>query len=369
MSVVARRFNPVSGRRRRALRVDELIAQVKAELAAFLEEDAKARRIELERTLAVERANASHLLAEQERRLAEERRVLVATQIDQARAEVVEALAAAQARLEQRLSVWLEDIERAQRARESDLVELGRRQEAAIAEYDARLKVNAEQLATATEEQRVQLARLREDLEKLAHKISEEAVAEIESHAAERRRALEEVGDRLRVRERSLREQIEREETDALARLAAAIADAERRQLEHFGRALERASSRVAEEAERRFDEQVKQSRDKSSERLARELEKAMEQFATRAEKDVADRIATAARSTADRLQRRLDDMARAAEVQQDAATERVKLISERLDEALAQAEERMQTFQEQIEVEVGRRLSELERLRSSDRR
>jgi uncharacterized protein YukE len=366
MSAVTGRFDRIARRRERGLSVEELIARAKAELAAFLVAEEKARRTELERTLAVERANAGHLLAEQERQLAEERRALVANQIEQARADVVESLATAQTRLEQRLAGWLEDIERAQRAREADLAELGRRQEVAIAAYDARLRANAEQLAAATEEQRSQLTRLREDLERLAHKISEEAVAEIETHAAERRRALEEVGDRLRSRERSLREQIEREEADALGRLAAAIAAAERRQLEHFGRALERASSRVAEEAERRFDEQVKQSRDKSAERLARELEKAMEGFASRAEKDVADRIAAAARSTADRLQRRLDDMARAAEVQQDAVTERVRLISERLEETLTHAEARMKSFEEQIEAEVGRRLSELERLRGS---
>lgn len=367
MGSVAGRFDRIAGRRDRGAGVEALIARAKAELAAFLEAEEKARRVELERMLAVERANAGHLLAEQERRLTEERRRLVAGQGDQARADLVEVLTSAQGRLEQRLAGWLEDIERAQRAREADLLELGRRQEAALATYDARLKANAEQLATVTEEQRSQLTRLRDDLERLAHKISEEAVAEIETHAAERRRALEEVGDRLRGRERSLREQIEREETDALGRLAAAIADAERRQLDQFARALERASSRVAEEAERRFDEQIKQSRDKSAERLARELEKAMEQFASRAEKDVAERIAAAARSTADRLQRRLDDMTRGAEIQHDAATERVKLVSERLEEALAHAEERVKSFEEQIEAEVGRKMSELERLRSGD--
>jgi len=367
MSGVAGLIERLVGRRDRGLSVEELVARATAELDAFLEAEEKARRTALERTLAVERANAGHLLAEQERRLAEERRALVAAQAEEARVALVETLTATQHRLEQRLAGWLEDIERAQQAREADLAELGRRQEAAIAAYDARLKANTEQLAAVTEEQRSQLTRLREDLERLAHKISAEAVAEIETHAAERRRALEEVGDRLRTRERSLREQIEREEADALGRLAAAIADAERRQLDQFGRALERASSRVAEEAERRFDEQIKQSRDKSAERLARELEKAMEQFASRAEKDVADRIAAAARSTADRLQRRLDDMARAGEIQHDAATERLKLLSERLAEAIAQAEERVKAFEEQIEVEVGRKVSELERLRPGD--
>ena len=367
MSAVGGRFDRLSGRRTRRPSAQQLIQEAKAELAAFLEQHVAERRTELERTLAVERANASHALTEQEKRLAEERRLVVARHVDEARAELVSVLAEAQSRLEQRLQGWLDDVERAQRAREADLAELNKRQQEAIATYDARLTVNAEQLAAVTDEQRTQLLRLREELERLAHKASDEAVSEIETHAAERRRALEEVADRLRARERSLREQIEHEETDALQRLAAAIADAERRQLEQFGRALERASSRVAEDAERRFDEQIRASRDKSAERLARELEKAMEQFASRAEQEVAERIAQAARSTADRLQRRLDDLARAAEIQQDAAGERLKLLSDRLEEALAGAEERVTAFGEQVEVEVSRKMSELERLRPGD--
>ena len=353
--------------RRTGPTAEELVAQATEELAGFLAAHAEKRRAELERILAVERANAGHVLAEQERRLAEERRALVAGQAEQARQELADILAAAQERLEQRLTGWLDDIGRQQRAREGDLAVLARRQQDALAAYDARLASNAEQLATATEEQRTQLGRLREDLEKLATRISQETVTEIETHATERRRALHEVADRLRSRERELREQIEREETDALARLSAAIADAERRQLEQFGRTLERASSRVVEDAERRFDEQIRQSREKSAERLARELEKAMEQFASRAEKEVADRIGAAARSSADRLQRRLDDMARAAEIQQDAVGARLKLLSERLSEAIADAEEKIAAFEEQLEVEVGRKAAELERLRAGD--
>ena len=164
------------------------------------------------------------------------------------------------------------------------------------------------------------------------------------------------------MRERTLREQIDREEAEALARLSAGLTDAERRQLVQFSRAIDRAGARYVEDAERRFDELIKQSREKSAERLARELDKAMEEFARRAEKEVADRIAQVARTTADRLQRRIDDLARAAEVQQDASGERLRLVFERLQEALAHAAERIRAFEEQIEVEVATKTAELER-------
>ena len=122
------------------------------------------------------------------------------------------------------------------------------------------------------------------------------------------------------------------------------------------------------EEAERRFDELIKQSSEKSAERLARELDKEMEEFARRAEKEVADRIAEVARTTADRLQRRIDDLARAAEVQQDASGERLRLVFERLQEALAHAEERIRAFEQQIEIEVATKTAELERtIRAGD--
>jgi len=340
----------------------ELIDQANAELAAFLAGHAEERKAELERTLAVERANANHILAEQERRLGEERRALVALQVERAQEELATSLAAAQSRLEQRLASWLEDLRRTQEVRETQLAELGKRQREALEAYDARLEANAEQLASAMEEQRSQLSHLRSELERLAAEISLQAQAEIETHSAERRRALDELRERLKVRERALREQVDREEAEALGRLSVGLADAERRQLEQFSRAIDRAATRYVEEAERRFDTQVKQSREAAANRLSRELDKAMEQFARRAEKDVADRIGEVARSTADRLQRHIDDLARAAEVQQDLSGERLRFVSQRLHEALAGAEERIRAFEEQIEIEVTAKTAELER-------
>src|SRR4029450_3887789 len=65
----------------------------------------------------------------------------------------------------------------------------------------------------------LRLPHLREALQRLGTEFLEEGRSEIEVHAAERRRALHEVGERIRNRERALREQIDREEVEARTRL------------------------------------------------------------------------------------------------------------------------------------------------------
>jgi hypothetical protein len=193
-----------------------------------------------------------------------------------------------------------------------------------------------------SEEQKVALLKLREALQRLGTEFLEEGRSEIEVHAAERRRALHEVGERVRNRERALREQIEREEGDARSRLASGLADAEKRHLAALDRAFDRAATRLSEYAEKQFDAQIRDSREKAAERLSRELEKGIEQFARQAEQDVAGRISDVARQTADRLQRRIADAARTGEAQHELAADRVRQLFERLEEAIAAAEDRL---------------------------
>jgi hypothetical protein len=88
-----------------------------------------------------------------------------------------------------------------------------------------------------------------------------------------------------------------------------------------------------------------------------------MEQFAQRAEKEVAERIAETARTTVERLQRQVNDFVRAAETQLEIASERVRVITQRLHEAIATTETRMVTQQQQIEAELSAKIVELQRL------
>jgi hypothetical protein len=337
----------------RIQQVEHLADAAREEVHAFAEEEARQRILELERMLARERANTGHQLSEQERRLAEERRDTVERQAERARVELTQTVASVQERLEQRLMAWAADLDRGQRELEQKLVELGQKQREAVAAYEARLAADAERVDAASEDQRVALTKLREELQRFGTSFLEEGRSEIELHAAERRRALHEVSERIRSRERALREQLERDEAEAKARIAAGLEEAERRHLAALDRAFERASTRLSEYAEKQFDAQIKESREKAAERLSRELERAIEQFARQAEGDVADRITEMARMTADRLQRRINDVARSAESQHEVAADRVRHLSARLEETLAAAEERQAALEAELDASV----------------
>src|SRR5919109_4990564 len=184
----------------RALREVEHVGDAaKANLSAALEAEAESRRKEVDRMLARERAHATHLLGEQERAMAEERRAVVERQAERARVELTEAVASVQQRLERRLMAWAADLDRGQRELEKQLTALSQRQRDAIASQDAHLAADAERLTAASEEQRRALAKLRDELKRLGTEFLEEGRAEIEVHAAERRRALHEVSERMRA--------------------------------------------------------------------------------------------------------------------------------------------------------------------------
>jgi hypothetical protein len=327
---------------RRTQEVERLSDAAQDELALFVETEMRERMLELERLLARERANASHQLSEQERRLSEERRDIVERQTERARVELTQAVSAVQERLERRLMAWAADLDRGQRELEAHLTALGERQREAVVAYEARLEADAERVEAASEEQKLALMKLRDALQRLGTEFLEEGRSEIEVHAAERRRALHEVSERIRSRERALREQIEREEAEARSRLSSGLADVEKRHLGALERAFDRAATRLTEYAEKQFDAQIRESREKAAERLARELEKGIEQFARQAEQDIANRIDETARQSADTLERRISDAARTGEAQQELAAERVRQLSERLEDALSAAEERL---------------------------
>jgi hypothetical protein len=159
-----------------------------------------------------------------------------------------------------------------------------------------------------------------------------------------------------------LREQIDREEAESRSRVVAGQSEAERRQLAQLEKALDRSATRLSEEADRRFDSQIKESREKSAERLSRELDKSIEEFVRQAEAEVSDRIVQLARQTADRMERRLRDVARAAEAQGEVASERLRHVSERLDAALANAEQRIADYEADVDVRLEGKLGQVER-------
>ncbi len=348
---------------RRLRAVEDEQARLLGELDAALSVHAGERMAALEQTLARERAETRHLLGEEERRLREDRRRAVEQESAAASAALVETISQNQQRLEQRLTAWASDLERAQQQLKARLEDLIRRQAEALKAHEQRLEEHAAEVASLEELQNDAIARVRGELDRALKQAEETAHGEIETHAAERRRALHEVSERLRTRERSLREQIAREEVEARTRLAQVIEETERRHLETLERMLDRAVVRLSEDAERRFDQQLRDSREKTAERLGRELELSMDAFTRSAEKEVATRIAETAQNSAVKLQRQVDDVVRAAEVQTGISNERIKALSERLEHSLEAANERLVAFEANIELELAAKLGEFERM------
>jgi uncharacterized phage infection (PIP) family protein YhgE len=289
-----------------ARRVDDQLSRAQARLSSLIAREADERNAELERTLARARADSASLLAEQERRIAEERRTAAAERSSAATDELGQALTAAQQQVESRLNAWTDDLERAQHAISDQLAQLAQRQQQLISEAEARIAADAERLEAESEQQRAGLVRLRNDLARATQETVEAGTTELETFAAERRRALHELNERIRRRERQLSELVEREETDAVRRIQSGFADVERRQIEQLDRILQRATSSYSDAAAQQFADTVKATREAAATRLSRELDRAVQAFAREAQTVLAERLAQVGDSGAQRLEKKL---------------------------------------------------------------
>jgi hypothetical protein len=287
-------------------------------LQTIIDKDAHDRAAELERVLARARADSMSLLADEERRIAEERRLTIAEREETAGRELAEALDATQRRVEQRLTEWGEDLERAQAHLTDQLQRLAARQKRLIEEAEERLAADAKQLESESEAQRAGLVKLREDLQHATEESIATGRAELDTHAADRRRALHELGERLRRREREIREAITREETEALQRIQAIFADVERRLVDRLERVVERTTQQHADAAALQFADTIKRSREEAARRLTRELDRAVEAFTKEAETVISERLTNVGDAAAQRLDRRLADAGAAIDRQRD---------------------------------------------------
>jgi hypothetical protein len=314
-----------------ARRLERDVAAAEARLSALIAEEADARAAELERTLARARADSTSMLAEEERRIVEERRAAIAERERIAGAELGAALGTTQQRVEQRLAEWGEDLERAQQHLADQLHRLAARQRRLIEEAAERLATDAERLESESEAQRAGLVKLREDLERATEESIAGARAELDAHAADRRRALHELGERLRRRERELHDRIEREEAEAIQRIQSRFADVERRLAERLERVVERTTSQHVDAATVQFAEEVKRSREDAARRLSRELDRAVQAFAHEAQGVLAERMTSVGESAAQRLEHRLTEAGAAFDRQR---AEIIAAIEQRLGEA-----------------------------------
>jgi uncharacterized phage infection (PIP) family protein YhgE len=305
---------------RAARRVDEQLARAQGRLTTLIAREAEERSVELEHTLTRARADSASLLAEQERRFAEERRTDAAERSRAAVDELSQALMSAQQQVEARLNAWNDDLERVQQAIGDQLGQLAQRQKQLIAEAEARIAADAERLATESEQQRATLLKVREDIARATKDAVEAGTAELDTFANERRRALHELNERIRRRERQLSEQIEREETDAMRRIQAGFAEVERRQVEQLERIVQRATSSYSDAAAQQFADTVKATRENAATRLSRELDRAVQAFAREAQTVLAERMSQVGDVGAQRLERRLTQVTESLDRQRDEA-------------------------------------------------
>lgn len=335
--------------RRRDVELD--LVEAENRLARLIEEENDRRAEELSRTLARARADASSLLAEDERKFALERQRLIAEREEQARTEIAEALSLAHQRAEQRVAALTGDLEQLQQSVRAEIKRLGERQTQLMAEAEQRLETDNRGLDTAHDEQRAALARVRAELAEATETAFATARTEIDEHAAERRRALHEVSERLRRRERELREQIEREESEAAQRIKASFADIERRQLDQLQRVVDRAGERYVEAAEQQFDASIKTARDEAARRLARELERSSAMFSHEAEAVLAERLSKVGDIGAQRVEKRLSESEAVLTRRRD---ELLSALELRMSEAEAELRRRMETLEAQTHAERG---------------
>jgi hypothetical protein len=349
---------------RRALKriaaTDARLAEAQADLVATVEREKQTLAKEVELTLARARADSRSLLEHQERQIAEERRTLVAEREHDATAALGDKLNQVQAQSEQRLAGWSQDLDRIADATKLRIAELEQRQQQLLREIELRLTADAERLSAESEEQRAGVARLRAELTRTLDDALNLVRSELETHAADRRRALHELENRMAGRERVLTEQAQREEADAIQRVRSGFEDLSRRQIEQLERAVDRAVASHADEAAQRFAQLVKASREDAAKRLARELDRAVSTFSREAETVLAERLAHVGDAGAQRLEHRVSNVSKELERRQD---ELVAGHDLRLGELESEIRRRMDDLRADIEAERGVLEARLEEL------
>lgn len=338
------------------------IERGKNEFDSVVAQEVAQRSEELERTLQRLRADSLSQLAEEERRIADERRRDVAERERDAAARLGDQLVAVQQAVEQRLGAWAGDVEKLQQGLADELTRIETRQRQLMAELEGKIGQDAEAIEAGFEEQREHVARLRADLVRATSDAVQQANAELEQHAAERRRALHEVADRLRRRERDLQEVVDREGNEATQRIQIALGDIERRQVEQLQRIVQRETTRFSEATSQQFDALVRGSREESARRLSRELDLAVERFAREAEGVLGERLNHVSDAAAQRVEERLALLRGALERQRDDA---MRSLEDRAHQVESSLRDRLQEIASDAEAEravLDGRLQELAR-------
>jgi hypothetical protein len=342
--------------------LEEEVTLAKGAFDEVVAHESAQRAEDLARTLALARSESLTALADEERRIAEERRTDVAERERDATAKLAAALTAAQRNVEERVGEWTADLSRLQESLADEIARITQRQAQLTKQIEARIDADAERLQAALEEQRSLAAKVREDLARSAQEVANAAAADLEAHGIERRKALQELSDRLRVRERELGEQIDREQTEAMQRVAAQLGDVEHRQLEQLRRTVSREATGYAEAAALQFDTTIRAAREDAARRLGRELDLAVERFAREAEGVLAERVENVVDAAVKRVEARLQNLGGGLDRQRDEALRTVELSAHEIEAELRRRLEGISAEAEAERTAMQARLHDLQR-------
>lgn len=304
----------------RASRMEELVAQARRSVRAAAEEEAAAQAEQLRVTISRAHADAQSTYATEARRLSDERRGELAVRERELSERLAETLASVERRVEERLRAWEADLERAQRALAGEVTALEQLQRQRIAAVEARIEAEAAELGTTVDQQRAAAVRLREELEASAKDALTQALEELQSQADDRRRAIEDITERLRQHEHAVAEQVDHAESEAQARIEAAFAELERRQVVELERASTREVDRLSETGALEFENRMRAIREEAADRLREELDRTAETFLRRADGLIAAQFQQAADAAAQRLEDRIVELARQFEAARSSA-------------------------------------------------
>src|SRR6185437_12429117 len=104
------------------------LGEAQARLRELVEQEVAERAVDLERTLARARADSVSQLVEEQRKLSDDHRREFAERERAIAASLTEALTATQAQVEQRLTGWAQDLDRAAEVTKLHIAELTQRQ-------------------------------------------------------------------------------------------------------------------------------------------------------------------------------------------------------------------------------------------------
>jgi hypothetical protein len=297
--------------RARAARIEQLVTEARRAVRATAEEEAAAQAEHLRVSIARAQADSLSTYVAEERRLADQRRGELTVRERELSDRMAELVAVVEQRVEERLRAWESDLERAQNALHGAVATLEQRMRQRIADVEARVATEADELDAAIDEQRAAAARLREELETSARDALARALDELQLQADDRRRTIDELNERLRQHEHAVTEQVDRAESEARARIEVAFADLERRQVEHLERALAREIDTRSEAGSLEFENRMRAIREEAANRLREELDRIAESFLRRADGLIAAELQQAMNAASQRLDDRIVELTR----------------------------------------------------------